>query len=53
MEEQRYLIAIALAEQNNKRIMPIGGKTIKGHSSLNQLKRQETKSIYLIMNSIN
>jgi len=28
MEEQKYIIAIALAVQNNKRLMPLGGKTL-------------------------
>tara|TARA_Y100001968_G_scaffold128813_1_gene117644 strand:+ start:234 stop:626 length:393 start_codon:yes stop_codon:yes gene_type:complete len=36
MEEQKYLIAITLAEQNNKRLMPLGGKTIAGVDVLSQ-----------------
>ena len=38
MEEQKYLIAIALAEQNNKRLMPLGGKTYSGVEIKNQNK---------------
>ncbi len=34
MEEQKYVIAIALAEQNNKRLMPLGGKTFAGVDTL-------------------
>ena len=46
MEEQKYLIAIALAEQNNKRLMPLGGKTIAAvNSSNNALKKQSEKII--------
>ena len=47
MEEQKYLIAIALAEQNNKRLMPIGGKTFPGVDSENQPPRKEAEKILL------
>ena len=38
MEEQKYLIAIALAVQNKKRLMPLGGKTYSGVEIKNQNK---------------
>ena len=47
MEEQKYLIAIALAEQNNKRLMPIGGKTFTGVDSENQPPTKEAEKILL------
>ena len=47
MEEQKYLIAIALAEQNNKRLMPIGGKTFTGLDSENQPPTKEAEKILL------
>ena len=47
MEEQKYLIAIALAEQNNKRLMPIGGKTFSGVDSKNQPPKKEAEKIIL------
>ena len=47
MEEQKYLIAIALAEQNNKRIMPLGGKTFSGVDSENQPPTKEAEKILL------
>ena len=47
MEEQKYLIAIALAEQNNKRLMPIGGKTFTGIDSENQPPTKEAEKILL------
>ena len=47
MEEQKYLIAIALAEQNNKRLMPLGGKTFSGVDSKNQAPTEEAKKILL------
>jgi len=47
MEEHKYLIAIALAEQNNKRIMPIGGKTFTGVDSENQPPTKEAEKILL------
>ena len=47
MEEQEYLIAIALAEQNNKRIMPLGGKTIAGVNSSSQPPQKESEKIIL------
>ena len=47
MEEQKYLIAIALAEQNNKRLMPIGGKTLSGLDSENQPPTKEAEKILL------
>ena len=47
MEEQKYLIAIALAEQNNKRLMPIGVKTCNGLNSENQPPTKEAEKILL------
>ena len=47
MEEQKYLIAIALAEQNNKRLMPLGGKTCTGFDTLNQSSIKEVEKIIL------
>ena len=47
MEEQKYVIAIALAEQNNKRLMPIGGKTCAGVDILSQSSKKEVEKIIL------
>ena len=47
MEEQKYLIAIALAEQNNKRLMPLGGKTFSGVDPLSQSSKKEVEKIIL------
>ena len=47
MEKQKYVIGIALAEQNNKRLMPIGGKTLSGIDNLNQSSKQEFEKILL------
>ena len=47
MEEQKYLIAIALAEQNNKRLMPLGGKTFSGVDSESQPPTKEAEKIIL------
>ena len=47
MEEQKYLIAIALAEQNNKRLMPLGGKTFAGIDASNQTHKKESEKIIL------
>ena len=47
MEEQKYLIAIALAEQNNKRLMPLGGKTFAGVDAANQTPKEEAEKIVL------
>ena len=47
MEEHKYLIAIALAEQNNKRIMPLGGKTFSGLDPLSQSSKKEVEKIIL------
>ena len=47
MEEQKYLIAIALAEQNNKRLMPLGGKTITRADTLSQVPKKEAEKIIL------
>ena len=47
MEEQKYVIAIALAEQNNKRIMPLGGKTCSGVDTLSQSSKKEVEKIIL------
>ena len=46
MEEQKYLIAIALAEQNNKRLMPLGGKTF-ARADLSQAPKKEAEKIIL------
>ena len=47
MDEQKYLIAIALAEQNNQRIMPIGGKTIPKAISEKTFPQKESEKIIL------
>ena len=47
MEEQKYLIALALAKQNNKRLMPLGGKTFAGVESLSQAPKKEAEKIIL------
>ena len=47
MDEQKYLIAIALAEQNNQRIMPIGGKTIPLAVSEKRFPQKESEKIIL------
>ncbi len=47
MEEQKYVIAIALAEQNNKRLMPLGGKTTSGVDTLSISSRKEIEKIIL------
>ena len=47
MEEQKYVIAIALAEQNNKRLMPLGGKTFSGVDTLSQSSRKKVEKIIL------
>ena len=47
MEEQKYVIAIALAEQNNKRLMPLGGKTFSGVNTLSQSSKKEIEKIIL------
>ena len=47
MAEQKYLIAIALAEQNNKRIMPLGGKTFARADALSQAPKKEAEKIIL------
>ena len=47
MEDQKYLIAIALAEQNNKRLMPLGGKTLSGVNSENQAPKEKAEKIIL------
>ena len=47
MEEQKYLIAIALAEQNNKRLMPLGGKTFSGVNALCQAPEKDAEKILL------
>ena len=47
MEEQKYVIAIALAEQNNKRLMPLGGKTSTGVDTLSQSSIKEVEKIIL------
>ena len=47
MDDQKYVIAIALAEQNNKRLMPLGGKTFSGVDSLSQSSKKEVEKIIL------
>jgi len=47
MEEQKYVIAIALAEQNNKRLMPLGGKTFSGVDILGQSSKKDVEKIIL------
>ncbi len=47
MDEQKYLIAIALADQNNQRIMPIGGKTIPMGVSDKTFPQKESEKIVL------
>ena len=47
MAEQKYVIAIALAEQNNKRLMPLGGKTCAGVDTLSQSYKKEVEKIIL------
>ena len=47
MEEQKYVIAIALAEQNNKRLMPLGGKNFSGVDTLSQSSKKEVEKIIL------
>ena len=47
MEEQKYVIAIALAEQNNKRLMPLGGKTFSEVDILKQSSKKEVEKIIL------
>ena len=47
MDEQKYLIAITLAEQNKKRLMPLGGKTFPGVNSLGQPPVKEAEKIIL------
>ena len=47
MEEQKYVIALALAEQDNKRLMPLGGKTFSGVDTLSQSSKKEVEKIIL------
>ena len=47
MQEQKYLIGIVLAEQNNKRLMPLGGKTFNEVDSLSQAPKKEAEKIIL------
>ena len=47
MEEQKYVIAIALAEQNNKRLMPLGGKNCAEVDILSQTSKKEVEKIIL------
>ena len=47
MEEQKYVIAIALAEQNNKRLMPLGGKTFSAVDILSQSSKKDVEKIIL------
>ena len=47
MEEQKYVIAIALAEQNNKRLMPLGGKNCAEVDILSHTSKKEVEKIIL------
>ncbi|WP_413390297.1 hypothetical protein [Prochlorococcus marinus] len=47
MEEQKYVIAIALAEQNNKRLMPLGGKNCAEVDISSQRSKKEVEKIIL------
>ena len=47
MDEQKYVIAIALAEQNNKRLMPLGGKNCAEVDILSQTSKKEVEKIIL------
>jgi len=47
MEEQKYVIAIALAEQNNIRLMPLGGNTFSGVDTLSQSSKKDVEKIIL------
>ncbi len=47
MEEQKYVIAIALAEQNNKRLMPLGGKNCDKVDISSQTSKKEVEKIIL------
>ena len=47
MDEQKYLIAIALAEQNSKRLMPLGGKTFSRVDASNHTPKKEAEKIVL------
>ena len=47
MEEQKYVIALALAEQNNKRLLPLGGKTFSGDDILSESSKKEVEKIIL------
>tara|TARA_B100000579_G_C22682568_1_gene781021 strand:+ start:145 stop:549 length:405 start_codon:yes stop_codon:yes gene_type:complete len=47
MDDQKYLIALALAEQNHKRIMPLGGKTFSRVDGSNQTPKKEAEKIVL------
>ena len=47
MEEQKYLVAMALAEQNNKRLMPLGGKTFTRNNDSNEVPQKEAHKLIL------
>ena len=47
MEDQKYLIGIALADQNNKRLMPIGGKTFARVDASNHAPKKEAEKVIL------
>ena len=47
MDDQKYLIALALAEQNHKRLMPLGGKTFSRVDGSNQTPKKEAEKIVL------
>ena len=52
MEDQKYLIAIALAEQNDIRLMPLGGKTFAGVEALGQAPEKEAEKINYGLNMV-
>jgi len=47
MDEQKYVIAIALAEQKNKRLMPLGGKNCAEVDISSQTSNKEVEKIIL------
>ena len=47
MSDFNYLVALALIEQNGNRIMPIGGKSLKGPINESDLSDQNVEKIAL------
>ncbi len=45
MAEFPYLVAIALVEQNGERLMPIGGKSIKGGGEIDKEYQKEGQKL--------